>query len=77
MTDEEARKEALRLAGAMADAALNLVGGEGLNFRVPAAPIGGSDAAATALRLATEAYNRHMSSWSLRKPSKARKAKRS
>lgn len=58
MNDQQ--KEALRLAGVMADAALCLVGGRGMYGR--SSPVGIIDLSLRALELreATEAYNDHI-----------------
>ena len=70
-SDEEMRKEALRLAGIMADAAIRLVGGGGLNGKVFSCTISNLSACADTLRQATEDYNRHMIDWNTRKGSDA------
>ena len=49
--------EALRLAGVMADRALALVGGRGVNGRVQGASLPDLSRASDALRAATEEYN--------------------
>ena len=47
----------LKLAGTMADAALNVTGGQGLNFWVQPASVCSLTAACDALRKATKEYN--------------------
>ena len=63
-SDDEMRKEALRLAGIMADRAIVLVGGDGINGRVSGCGILGISAAADMLQRAVNAYNNHIVAWS-------------
>ncbi len=58
MTEDQ--KEALRLAGIMADEAIRLVGGEGLNYMAAGCLIWQVSGFADRLRVAAEAYNRHI-----------------
>ena len=68
INEEKMRKEALRLAGAMADMALAVVGGQGLNGRVAPACLLSLSARSVALQRAIEAYNEHIIKWSQETP---------
>jgi len=63
-SDDDMRKEALRLAGVMADRAIELVGGNGINGRVSGCGLLGVSAAADMLQRAVNAYNDHIIEWS-------------
>jgi hypothetical protein len=63
----EDHKTALRLAGEMADAAVRLVGGKGLNFNVTGCAIGQLSEYAERLKIATEKYNEHIIAMTLKK----------
>lgn len=67
-SDDDMRKEALRLAGAMADRAISLVGGNGINGRISPCSILDMSACAELLQRSVDAYNDHIIKWSMRKP---------
>jgi hypothetical protein len=56
-------KKALELAGKMATAAINLTGGEGLNFKQDPCNIIHLGHYINQLREATEQYNKHIIEW--------------
>lgn len=60
MTKLNAQEQALLLAGVLADYALALVGGKGLNGSIPPVGLDDFSEAAKKLRYAAEKYNDHI-----------------
>jgi hypothetical protein len=60
VADITPEQQALIMAGVIADRALSLVGGQGLNGKVPPVHPDGFSDCAKALRFAAEQYNHHI-----------------